>query len=115
MDCTEIVEARRELIEDMASQVQAVSCRGALLQVALAWQAAECVFSWLPGDPVPHHAVQANAELRRLLFSIRGLLEKLGGEPMHERISRFYMRVDDNPLRMVDEALAAVDRGEVNA
>ena len=112
MGSTDIVESRRSLIEDMASHVQAETIGGALFQVALAWQAAECVASWLPDDKSTVRPHDANEQLRRLLFSIRVLLEKLGGEPMHPRISGFYMPARDNPLTMVDEALAAVDVGE---
>lgn len=107
-----LLEDRRDLIESMASHLQAESCQGALLQVALAWQAVDTMRSWLPEEPHPHRAIEAHDQLQRMLHSLRRFIEKLGGEPMHPRVSGFYMLASNNPLAMVDEALAAVDVGE---
>ncbi len=108
---------RISMIEERASFLKANSAREALFQIALAHNEMDNVYSWVGVEPEQLDKLAADRAFRsvgRLLYSIRGVLEKVAGvsadsltdaQHMAAKFDPFMVEADDEAFqRLIAEA-----------
>lgn len=91
----ELLEERREHLEQAATFTSATTLQGALVQVLLAGAVADQLVTFsLSAD----QAEEQGKKLMRLLHSVRGALETVTSDDGIEALGEFYMRGDSNPF-----------------
>jgi hypothetical protein len=100
---------RLRTLEGRAATLAATSAEGALFQVALALDEAECAGSYAEAEFID----EANGHLRRvllLLWSVRRELERVAGVRGEEVLGTWHMGREFDPHAAVEAALAGARR-----